>query len=141
MWRDRVLDRYADGFIILGITYAIWLNTANHFVWLLGGLVLIGTFMSSYTAVAYDKLLKKGIVKNNFSIRIGRDLRLFIIFIGAVCNQLLIAMVILMLIAHFESIRRLFVFKNISQNYQVNRKKSYPDYFPIRDSRRLTSRK
>ncbi|MFQ5752610.1 MAG: CDP-alcohol phosphatidyltransferase family protein, partial [bacterium] len=140
MWLDRILDRYADGLIILGITYAIWLPTMNHFVWFLGGFALIGTFMNSYTAIAYDKLLKKDVVKNKSSFRIGRDIRLFVIFIGALCNQLLITLVILMLITNVESIRRLFVLKNVSKNYPVTGKRTYPDYIPIRGAGRLNPR-
>lgn len=110
-WLDRILDRYSDGIIILGMTHAIWLSTHNEYTWLLGFLTLIGTYMNSYTARIYDDLINKKLINN--TIRIGRDLRLFIIFLGSLFNQILLAMLILCIIVNIESIRRLFILRNV----------------------------
>ncbi|OQX92240.1 MAG: hypothetical protein B6D58_04010 [candidate division Zixibacteria bacterium 4484_95] len=111
-WLDRVLDRYADGLIILGMTHALWLSSGDEFVWLLGFLALIGTYMNSYTARIYDDLLKKKFVNKN-SFRIGRDLRLFIIFLGSLFNEILVALIIVFVITNIESIRRIFILRNV----------------------------
>lgn len=111
-WLDKVLDRYADGAIILGMTHTLWKSTGNEFVWIIGFLALAGTFMNSYTATIYDDILRKNLLQNA-SLRLGRDVRLFIIFLGALFNQLLITIVILAIITNGESIRRLFVIKYV----------------------------
>jgi len=112
-WLDRVLDRYADGFIILGMTHALWLSTKNEYVWLIGFLVLIGTYLNTYTAGIYDDLIHKKLINNTF--RIGRDLRLFIIFVGSLFNQVFLVMIVLSILTHTESIRRLFILKKFTE--------------------------
>jgi len=112
-WLDRVLDRYADGFIILGMAHALWLSTKNEYIWLLGFLALVGTSLNSYTAGIYDDLINKKLINNTF--RIGRDLRLFIIFVGSLFNQVFLVMIILSLLTNTESIRRLFILKKFTE--------------------------
>ncbi len=112
-WLDRVLDRYSDGFIILGMTHALWLSTKNEYVWLIGFLALIGTSLNSYTAGIHDDLINKQLINNTF--RIGRDLRLFIIFVGSLFNQVFIVMIILSILTNTESIRRLFLLKKFTE--------------------------
>jgi 1L-myo-inositol 1-phosphate cytidylyltransferase / CDP-L-myo-inositol myo-inositolphosphotransferase len=118
-WLDRVLDRYSDGFIILGMTHALWLSTKNEYVWLIGFLALTGTYLNSYTAIIYDDLLNKKIINNAF--RIGRDVRLFIIFVGSLFNQVFLVMIILSIITNTESIRRLFILKKFTEfEHRIN---------------------
>jgi 1L-myo-inositol 1-phosphate cytidylyltransferase / CDP-L-myo-inositol myo-inositolphosphotransferase len=112
-WLDRVLDRYADGFIILGMTHALWLSTKNEYVFFIGFLALMGTSLNSYTAGIYDDLINKKLINNTF--RIGRDLRLFIIFIGSLFNQVFLVMIVLSLLTNIESIRRLFILKRFTE--------------------------
>jgi len=109
---DRTLDRYADGFIILGMTYACVRLMNSELVWMVGFAALIGSFMNSYTALQYDGFITYKIKLNKRPVRFGRDIRLFIIFIGALLNQLFITLIILSLVTNIESIRRLFVLRN-----------------------------
>ena len=111
-WLDKVLDRYADGLIVLGITQALWRSTANEYVWLLGFFALTGTFMNSYTAGFYDLLMRRGLVRHA-SLRMGRDVRMFAIFLGALLHQLLATLVLLAIITNLESVRRLFLLKDL----------------------------
>jgi len=113
-WLDKVLDRYADGFIILGITYSLWMQTLNEMVWLLGFITVTGTFMNSYTAAIFDGLLTKERIHHS-SLRLGRDVRLFIIFLGAMVNQLFFILLVLAFITNAESVRRLFLIKHAVQ--------------------------
>ncbi len=109
-WFDRILDRYADGLIVLGMTFAAWKTQPADLVWLLGFLAATGTFMNSYTAQPYDRLLKEKFT-GGVSLRFGRDVRLFIIFVGALFNQVLLDLLVLAILTHFESIRRIFVLR------------------------------
>ena len=111
-WLDKVLDRYADGLIVLGMTHALWLSTASEPVWLIGFLALTGTYMNSYTAAIYDGLVHKHLLRHS-SLRLGRDVRLFIVFLGALFNQLLLTLFILAVITNVESIRRVFLLRGV----------------------------
>ena len=112
---DRFLDRYADGFIILGITFACFRSVGANWVWLLGVFALMGSFMNSYTALQYDEFLISKAFINQRTFRMGRDIRLFIIFIGAVLNQLIVVLLILAIVTNAESLRRLFILRHEHQ--------------------------
>ncbi|MFQ6083005.1 MAG: CDP-alcohol phosphatidyltransferase family protein [Candidatus Aminicenantia bacterium] len=114
---DRFLDRYADGLIILGMTFACFHSMETNWVWPVGFLALAGSFMNSYTALQYDELLTSEASIKKRTIRMGRDIRLFIVFIGAVLNQLFATLLILSIVTNTESIRRLFVLRH---EYQLS---------------------
>jgi len=109
---DRVLDRYADALIILGIIFACFQSMKTTWVWLVGFFALIGSFMNSYTALDYDKFIaSKAFIKKR-TIRMGREIRLLIVFIGAVLNQLFALLLVLSIVTNAVSIRRLFMLRN-----------------------------
>ena len=110
-WLDRILDRYADGLIIVGITNYCLRTSSNELVWLVGFLALIGTFMNSYSAIPYDEILKNSIISHRNSFRLGRDIRLFVVFVGAIFNQLFLTLIFFAIITNIETVRRLFVIK------------------------------
>ena len=88
-WIDAVLDRYADAFLIIGLTfYVYWLNKNLVFL-LIGFFSLLGTFMNSYTADKYDGLMKKQLQSKGHYLRVGRDVRIFLIFLFTMLNLLL----------------------------------------------------
>ncbi|MCD6257134.1 NTP transferase domain-containing protein [Candidatus Aerophobetes bacterium] len=108
-WFDAVLDRYADAMIILGIVYGWWSLHGKVEVWIAGFIALIGSFMNSYTAIKYDAIFKKN---KTGKIRFGRDVRLFLIMLGALLNQMYYILIILGILTNAESIRRLYILKN-----------------------------
>jgi len=109
-WFDAVLDRYADAIIIFGMIHGHWILHNDIMVWTIGFMALMGSFLNSYTADKYDAIFGKRIKEIN-GMRMGRDVRLFLIFIGALSNQILITLAILAIISNFESIRRLVVMR------------------------------
>jgi len=111
-WLDSVLDRYADAAIILGLAYGYWSITGDMTIWIIGFFALIGTFLNSYTSDKYDSIFKNGDMTKRSKFRMGRDVRLLLIVIGALTNQVLIMLIILAVIANFEALRRLVVFRN-----------------------------
>ncbi|GAG26290.1 unnamed protein product, partial [marine sediment metagenome] len=58
-WFDAVLDRYADAFLLFGLTCHIYFLNDSFLYIIVGFFALIGTFMNSYTADKYDTLMKK----------------------------------------------------------------------------------
>ena len=112
-WFDAVLDRYADAFLLFGLTYYVYFTNMNFSVLFIGFLAIIGTFMNSYTADKYDGLMKRKLGSGEYYFRMGRDVRIFIIFLGALINQPLLILVLIALLMNAENIRRIVVlYKN-----------------------------
>jgi len=109
-WFDAVLDRYADAFLIFGLTYYVYFPDENFLYLLVGFFALIGSFMNSYTADKYEGLIKWRTVKGKYYFRIGRDVRLFIIFLGALINQPVLILFIIGFTTNAENIRRIVMF-------------------------------
>jgi len=103
-WFDAVLDRYADAFLLFGLTYHLFAPTGNLLHLFIGFMAIIGSFMNSYTADKYDGLMGKLGVRARF--RMGRDVRIFIIFLGALMNQPLWVLVLIAFLMNAENIRR-----------------------------------
>ena len=105
-WFDAVLDRYADAFILFGlIYYLLYSDNGNFFNLFIGFLALVGSFINSYTADKYDA--KKKLSK----IRMGRDMRIFIILIGGILNQVFLTLLLLAVITNMEVIRRVWILR------------------------------
>ena len=115
-WLDAVLDRYADGFLLFGLTwYAA--GQVSTIAWWVGFLAILGSFMVSYTADKYDHLMRKRIqTGHGGGIRIGRDIRLFLIFLGAIFNVPVLVLTLLAVIMNVEAVRRLFVCRDVVES-------------------------
>ena len=110
-WFDSVLDRYADAFLIFGLMWHLYLQKTDILVLVLGFLAILGSFMLSYTADKYDSLMRDQISHHQV-FRIGRDLRIFLIFLGAVSNQILLTLIVIAIIGNVETIRRIIRCRN-----------------------------
>ena len=106
-WFDRVLDRYCDLFIFTGLTFHTYFIHKTLTVFLIGFIAVGGKIISSYTAFVYDAVVS---AHNNF--RIGRDLIIFIILIGAVLNIPYITLVVLAFIVNADVCKRLWILKD-----------------------------
>jgi len=106
-WFDRVLDRYSDLFILMGLTFHTYFIHKTLTVFFIGFIVVGGKIISSYTAYVYDSIVS---AHNNF--RIGRDLIIFIILIGAVLNIPYITLVVLAFIMNADVCKRLWILKD-----------------------------
>lgn len=103
-WLDRVLDRYSDGFLILALTMHLLRQEFLLYYVLIGFLAVIGSFSVSYTAIWYDRLIRE---KNLKVFRIGRDLRVFFVFLGCLLNLPLIILTLIAIVMNLETLRRL----------------------------------
>jgi len=110
-WFDAVLDRYADAFLLFGLTLHALNNVAENIILWIGFLAIIGSFMLSYTADKYDGLMHEKIIKS-FRLRLGRDVRVFLIFLGAIFNQVFWVLILLAVAMNVETIRRLIICRN-----------------------------
>ncbi len=99
-WFDTILDRYADAAIVVGITYGYWLEHPGTLPWLGGSMALAGFILSSYVKKEYALRYSRGLSKGFDEKLIKRDLRLFVIFLGAMVNQAFWAMIVVGLVSH-----------------------------------------
>lgn len=109
---DSFLDRYVDAAIILGLTYGYWSISGDSMIWIMGFAAIIGSFINTYTGEKYDSIFKIRRGTGRIKFRVGRDMRLLIIVVGALTNQIPILLIIVAVLANFEAIRRLILFRN-----------------------------
>ncbi len=109
-WLDAVLDRYADAFLLFGLTWHAYGTLLQLKAIFAGFMAIIGSYMVSYTADKYDALMRHRLSRG---IRIGRDMRVFLVFLGALLNQPFAALAIIAVLMNAETIRRLFVCRSV----------------------------
>ena len=110
-WFDAVLDRYADAFLLFGLTWHAYADKIDSFILLIGFMAIIGSFMLSYTADKHDSLMRDRIIHGK-GLRMGRDIRVFLIFLGAVFNQAYLTLVVIAVVMNIATIRRLIICRN-----------------------------
>ena len=107
-WFDAVLDRYADAFLLFGLMWHAYADRTDGLILLFGFLAIIGSFMLSYTADKHDSLMRDR-VSHGKGLRLGRDIRVFVVFLGAVFNQAYLALIVIAVLMNIETIRRLII--------------------------------
>lgn len=105
-WLDAVLDRYADALLLFGLTWHVWLESQDQVVLVIGFLAITGAFMLSYTADKYDGLMRE---RGGARFRMGRDVRVLLIAIGAIVHQPLAVLALIAILMNVETLRRMVV--------------------------------
>ena len=107
-WFDAILDRYADAFLLFGLLWHEFAATGTPLSLVIGFAAILGSYMNSYTADKYDGLMARKLRGASY-LRLGRDVRVFVIFLGALANLPLITLSVIALVMNAEVGRRLFV--------------------------------
>ncbi len=107
-WFDAVLDRYADAILLLGLMWHEFASTGTHLSLVLGFAAIVGSFLNSYTADKYDGLMAQKLQGISY-FRLGRDVRVFVIFVGAIFNLPLVTLGVVAVVMNMEVIRRIVV--------------------------------
>ncbi len=110
-WFDAVLDRYADAVLLFGLMWHEFAATGTNLSLLLGFAAIVGSFLNSYTADKYDGLMAQRLQGASY-FRLGRDVRVFIIFLGALLNLPLVTLGVVALVMNVEVVRRIIVCAN-----------------------------
>jgi hypothetical protein len=92
-------------FFFLG-EYTYWTLQGGISVWIIGLFALLGSFMISYTNARYEGVFEKSGGCRGIPIR--RDMRLFIIMIGAFLNLVLVMLLLLAILTNLEVVRWVF---------------------------------
>jgi len=103
---DSVLDRYADSLVIFGLAYGYWTYHKDFLVWVLGFFALAGVFAFSYTNARYEAIFER---PGPIRVPLRRDVRLFMVAVGAITNQVMITFLILAALTNIEVVRRIIV--------------------------------
>ena len=104
-WFDAVLDRYADAVLLFGLLWHEFAATGTNLSVVLGFAAIVGSFLNSYTADKYDGLMAQRLRGASY-LRLGRDVRVFVIFLGAIVNQPLLTLAMVALVMNAEVVRR-----------------------------------
>lgn len=118
---DSVLDRYADILIVLGLTLWSLSNETYSGIWLAGLLAITGTICISYTRARispnHRHLFDKG-----FQSLASRDIRLFLIMVGAVIGQAYFCLIVIAVLTNVVVFYRLiYLYRYLGQ--KVNQSK------------------
>ena len=105
-WFDAVLDRYADAILLFGLAWRAMYTHAAGLCVAAGFAAVIGTFLNSYTADKYDGLMRE---RTEARIRLGRDVRMLLVAVGAVLDQTLVTLWFIALLMNGEVVRRIVV--------------------------------
>ncbi len=112
---DSVLDRYADILIVLGLTLWSLSHEAYAGIWLAGLLAITGTICISYTRARIGPnhwhLFDKG-----FNSLASRDIRLFLIMLGAVIGQAYFCLIVIAVLTNVVVVYRLiYMYRYLGQ--------------------------
>jgi len=99
-WWDTLLDRYADGIIVLGITWGYSHSHDGAWPWILGLISLLAFVMASYAKKEHVLRFGEPLPLDVGNRLTRRDLRLFAIFIGGLLNRPFAFMVALAALSH-----------------------------------------
>lgn len=125
-WIDAVLDRYTDTLVFLALGIHLMLGGKDllfsllfpEFVMappagvFLTALAISGALISSYTADKYDAFIRRILQKSSSSsrpLRLGRDVRLFLVWIGSLLLSPVVTLFVSGVLDHLEILRRIYV--------------------------------
>lgn len=112
---DSVLDRYADILIILGLTLWSVFHEAYPGIWLAGFLAIAGTGCVSYTRSLVSPEHRHHFNKGLISLA-SRDIRLFLIMLGAVTGQAYFCLIILAILTNLVVFYRvIFIYRYLGR--------------------------
>ena len=112
---DSVLDRYADILIVLGLTLWSLSHEPYSGIWLAGMLAITGIICISYTRARispkHRHLFDKG-----FKSLASRDIRLFLIMLGAVIGQAYFCLIVIAVLTNAVVFYRLiYMYRYLGQ--------------------------
>jgi CDP-L-myo-inositol myo-inositolphosphotransferase len=112
---DSVLDRYADILIVLGLTLWSVSHETYSGIWLAGLLAITGIICISYTR-ARISLNHRHLFDKGFKSLASRDIRLFLIMLGAVIGQAYFCLIVIAVLTNVVVFYRLiYMYRYLGQ--------------------------
>ncbi len=127
---DSVLDRYADILIVLGLTLWSLSHETYSGIWLVGLLAITGITCISYTRARispnHRHLFDKG-----FKSLASRDIRLFLIMLGAVIGQAYFCLIVIAVLTNVVVFYRLiYMYRYLGQKANQSKPASQDSEVP-----------
>ena len=104
---DSILDRYADAVLYTGLIIWAAQTTDSDLVWLIGFWALAGTFVVTYTRARIQGL-HRNVFDRGIASLASRDVRLFVLMIGALLGQGFATVIALAVLTNAVVLIRLF---------------------------------
>ena len=112
---DSVLDRYADILIVLGLTLWSLAHETYPGIWLAGLLAITGIICVSYTRARINPN-HRHLFDTGFKSLASRDIRLFLIMLGAIIGQAYFCLVAITVLTHLVVFYRLiYMYRYLGQ--------------------------
>ena len=112
---DSVLDRYADILIVLGLTLWSLSHETYPGIWLAGLLAITGIICVSYTRARINPN-HRHLFDTGFKSLASRDIRLFLIMLGAVIGQAYFCLVVITVLTNVVVFYRLiYMYRYLGQ--------------------------
>jgi CDP-L-myo-inositol myo-inositolphosphotransferase len=112
---DSVLDRYADILIVLGLTLWSLAHETYSGIWLAGMLAITGIICISYTRARINPN-HRHLFDTGFKSLASRDIRLFLIMLGAVIGQAYFCLVAIAVLTNLVVFYRLiYMYRYLGQ--------------------------
>ena len=105
---DSILDRYADAVLYTGLIIWAAQTTDSNLVWVFGFWALAGTFVVTYTRARIQGLPRDVFDRGIASIA-SRDIRLFVLMIGALSGQAFATVIVLAALTNAVVLIRLVI--------------------------------
>ena len=99
----------SDWNLLFGFMWYAHTGKTNNLILLIGFLAIIGSFMLSYTADKYDNLMRSRTRGGFAAIRVGRDIRVFLIFLAALTGWVHPFLWMIAAVMNAETLRRIWV--------------------------------
>ncbi len=112
---DTVLDRYADASILLGmICHLFFISDTRNMIYVMVGVVaLIGSLLVSYSAAHAKSKLGITFNKGFAAYAASRDVRLFIVMLGGILNQIFITLLVLAILTNLTVLTRIWITRGL----------------------------
>ncbi len=112
---DSVLDRYADILIVLGLTLWSLSHETYSGIWLAGMLAITGIICISYTRARINPN-HRHLFDTGFKSLASRDIRLFLIMLGAVIGQAYFCLIVIAVLTNAVVFYRLiYMYRYLGQ--------------------------
>ena len=112
-WFDGIMDKYVDTIIVTGLAYGLWNITGNILIWPITIFVLFGLITDGYMVMKFTGIVGHSIKWKGLGVE--RDLWMLILAVGAMTNQVFLALILLLVFMHYKVFARLTMAKRISE--------------------------
>ncbi len=111
---DSILDRYADALIVLGLAMWVASDGAQTHIWITAFWALTGTFAVTYTRARIENT-PRNIFDTGITSVASRDVRLFLVMVGALAGQGYATLLALAVLTNFVVLLRLLRARRVLQ--------------------------